>query len=211
MNSADGWSQTTTINYSCGEFYEKTFDFNQTVTNLPAGTYGFAASAFQRPGTAADSYTAYAAGTDNVSAFIYAGSDNKKICNICSDMQTSKLGGSESTVGTTYYVPFNMQAASIYFGKGLYSNLVYSTVNSDGASLKVGIRSNNMGGSYWAIFDSFHLYYYGSTSKETLLGIGNITAGSRQADGGTYSLTGQKVDESYKGIVIRNGKKVMQR
>ena len=39
ITDGEGWSSKPTISFSCGEFFEKTFDFNQTVTGLPAGTY----------------------------------------------------------------------------------------------------------------------------------------------------------------------------
>ena len=60
--------------------------------------------------------------------------------NIAAEAQTSKTGGSESTVGGNKYVPNNMQAASLYFAKGLYNNDVCGRVGTNGGSLKVGIK-----------------------------------------------------------------------
>ena len=214
MASADGWSQSPTLNYNCGEFYETTFDFYQTVANLPAGSYQFAARAFQRPGQAAAAYSAYTAGTSSVSAFIYAGSDSKRINNICTELQNTKLGGSESTVGSTYYIPNNMQAASIYFGQSLYDNRIATSVAKDDSSLKVGLRSNNMGSYYWVIFSDFRLYYYGSTDKSTLLGIKDIASEPASAStDGIYTLDGRRLNVGnasslQSGIYIIGGKKV---
>ena len=39
LKDGEGWSTKPAISFSCGEFFEKTFDFNQTLTALPAGTY----------------------------------------------------------------------------------------------------------------------------------------------------------------------------
>ena len=112
MDAADGWSIAPTINYSCGEFYEKTFDINQLVKNLPEGTYQFRAQGFQRPGRASE------CSSKTVTAFIYAGLKSTRLAHITSDAQTSKLGGNESSVGGKYF-PNDMEAASIYFDKGL--------------------------------------------------------------------------------------------
>ena len=52
-------------------------------------------------------------------------------------------------------------------------------------------------------------------SKEAAASIQEITAiqnvKSVKADGIIYNIAGQKVDASYKGIVIKNGKKYMQK
>lgn len=34
LTDGEGWSSKPTISFSCGEFFEKTFDFNQTVTGF---------------------------------------------------------------------------------------------------------------------------------------------------------------------------------
>ena len=164
MNSGEGWSVAPTINYSCGEFYEKAFDMNQKVDGLPAGTYAFCAQAFQRPGRPES-----CSGTV-VNAYIYAGSKSEKLAHAVSEAQVRKLGGSESYVGGKY-IPNNMEAASIYFKKGLYENRVLTTVDSDGGSLKAGLRCAAMNSYYWVIFDNFRLYYYGSKSIDDVTGI----------------------------------------
>ena len=175
MDSTDGWNGTMpTLNYSSGEFYEKTFDFNQTVANLPSGSYQFRVQGYQRPGSSTDSWTAYQAGTDNVTAYLYAGNDSKQLVNICSDAQTKKLGGSESTVGTSNYIPNNMQAASIYFSKKLYDNSLDTTLDNNG-SLKLGVRCTKSDSYYWTIFDNFRLYYFGHPKKGDINGDGRVS------------------------------------
>lgn len=42
-------------------------------------------------------------------------------------------------------------------------------------------------------------------------GINDVTIDPQQSTGGTYNLAGQKVNAAYKGIVIRNGKKVLNK
>ena len=213
MSNTDGWSgDMPTLNYSCGEFYEKTFDFNQTITGLPAGAYTVGVQGFQRPGNATTAYSNYTAGKNTVTAYLYAGSKSQKLANICVDMQTKKLGGSESTVGSNNYVPNNMQAASLYFNKGLYQNTVEANVANNGGSLKIGVRSSTMNSNYWVIFNNFTLSYYGDHMPEAadataITTLESLTGRSRN---GIYTLSGQKVRNTHKGIYIQDGKKVVR-
>ena len=108
-DNTDGWSVAATVSYGCAEFYEKTFDFNQTIIGLPAGTYAFCANAFQRPGS--NTQAASAA----VNAQIYAGNKNSKLAHITDDAQIKSVGkGQEVTYGSKY-APNDMKAASAYF------------------------------------------------------------------------------------------------
>lgn len=219
MDATEGWSDQPAISYSCGEFYQTAFDMNQTIKNLPAGTYQFCAKGFQRPGNAATAYNNFIAGTDQISAYIYAGTQSNKLAHIASEAQTQKLGGNESSVGTspTMYIPNNMQAASIYFAKGLYENRLPCTVNTDGASLKMGLRSSIMNSSYWCIFDDFRLYYYGSMNVDVLTSIQTTqTTADHQKSKGIYSIDGRlikadtvNIDNIQPGIYIINGKKMV--
>ena len=168
--NSDGWTGSPAISYGCGEFYEKTFDFSQTVKNLPAGTYAFFAQGFQRPGSSSSSYRDYKAGNNKVYALIYAGTKNEKLAHICDTILSRKVGkGNETAVASGKYVPNNMQAASAYFQKGMYENQVLGSVATNGGSLKVGIKSTSMPTNYWTVFDNFRLYYYGSKTTETSL------------------------------------------
>lgn len=209
-NNSDGWSVTATVSYSCAEFYQKTFDFNQTVKNLPAGYYQVGVQAFQRPGSAADAYTAYNSDNDNVTVFLYGATKAKKIKQICAEMQTKKLGGSESTVGGNKYVPNNMEAASIYFKKGLYENRVTTSVASKGGSLKMGIRSTKMDNSYWAIFDNFQLYYFGDVDPDNTTGITEHQVKQPSANS-YYDLQGRQLQYQPRrsGLYIIGGRKVI--
>ena len=163
MDSTEGWSDSPTINYSCAEYYQMTFDFYQIVKNLPGGTYQMRSNAFQRPGKAEEC-------TDRTTtAYIYAGSDSRNLAHITSDAQTKKLGGAESYVNGKYF-PNDMQAASIYFGKGLYENHVTTSLANDGGQLRMGIRGTTADGYYWSIFDNFRLYYYGSLDSDRVDG-----------------------------------------
>ena len=208
LDRADRWegTQTPTINYSCAEFFEKTFDFYQEHEKLPGGYYIVKVQGFQRPGTSTDAYNNYAAGRNTVTAFLYAGNKNMKIAHIAQDAQSKKLGGKETAVGSNMYIPNDMQAASLYFKQGLYENTIENTVEKDGGSLKFGLRSSTMSGSYWVIFDNFRLYFLGKTTPD-MQGITTIEQSVPQA-GQYYDLQGRRVVNPTKGIYIVGNKKV---
>ncbi len=164
MDSTDGWTGTPSLAYSSAEFYERTFNFYQSINNLPGGEYQLLAQGFQRPGSYTNAYNDYAAGNNNVTAELYAGAvtNATKLKHIAEDAQKKKVGkGVEKAVGSTVYIPDNMEAASAYFAKGLYENSVDATLDKDGGSLRIGIRSTSMPASYWVIFDNFRLHFFG--------------------------------------------------
>ncbi len=213
-DGTNGWNGGGTVNYDCVEFYEKTFDFNQTVSGLPAGKYRFCAQGFQRPGTSIGAYNDYKAGTNNPTALIYAGSSTAKLHHICDTILSRKIGkGNEATVTSSKYVPNDMESASAYFEKGLYENSVNGEVASNNGSLKVGIKSTSMPSSYWAIFNSFRLYFYGKMGEE-LLGIDSLQGQTAQHRQGIYSIDGRRLSSDATlrpGLYIVNGRKVVVR
>ena len=74
-------------------------------------------------------------------------------------------------------------------------------INSDGAEATLNILSDNLGiRLYKAIFYE--------TEENIPTGISTVKA-AQANDAVIYNLAGQKVTESYKGVVIKNGKKVV--
>jgi hypothetical protein len=138
------------------------------------------------------------------------------VAHIGTEASTSKLGGSEVSVGDpARYIPDNMEAASKYFAKGLYTNEVMAELTSDGQSLKIGLRCTSSSDGYWTIFDNFHLYYYGDMTKEHITDIDEVATGADNVPAAVYNLHGQKVGNSLeglpRGIYIVNKKKVLVR
>ena len=205
-SNTDGWSVSATVSYQCAEFYEKNFNFNQTVKNLPAGTYAFCAQGFQRPGPYDSS-----AGV-SVNAVIYAGtSSTARLAHITRDSQTSKVGvGREKTMNGKY-VPDNMEAASAYFEKGLYENKVLTTTTKNGVQLQFGIRCPSMNNSYWVIFNNFRLYFYGGVSIDDVTAVNAPLMNNEKVNNELYDLQGRRVENPGKGLYILNGKKVVIR
>ena len=212
--TADGWTGGATVSYGCAEFYQKTFDFSQTVKNLPVGTYAFCGQGFQRPGSSSTAYSDYKAGSNKVNAVIYAGGNSESLAHICDGIQTRKVGkGNETALTSGRYVPNDMQSADAYFKKGIYENRVVAAVTSDDGLLKVGVKSTSMPSNYWAIFDNFRLYYYGSKSVDEVTAVPAVQHSDLITANSVYDLQGRKVSEPgiRKGIYIVNGKKMIVR
>lgn len=218
IDDASGWSMSPTFNYSCLEFYQATFDFNQTIQNLPAGTYQVKMQGFQRPGSSANSYDAYVSGKNNVTTVLYANSTTEKIKHIATEAQTKKLGGAESTVGSspTMYMPNDMNAASIYFDKGLYENTVTAELKTDKTNLKIGLRCSSSNDYYWTIFDNFRLYYFGAMEKDVVNDIDEVMLPTDSSVFDIYSITGVRVRSAATtleglpaGMYIIGGRKVL--
>ncbi len=226
LDEKEGWVGAPTLNYSCGEFFEVAFDFNQTLTNMPAGTYVLRAQAFQRAGLAETAYRAYINGTTSrISTFLYAGSHSARVHNICDYGQEKKLGvGNEQEVGDpVIYIPNDMRSAANYFKQGFYDNEVATELKEDGSEMKIGIRCKNGNSHYWSIFDNFRLFYYGSMPLDVVTGVEAYTQPFPDGKGtvatAIYDLSGRKVGEVSgkqglplqlpKGIYILNGKKVV--
>lgn len=209
-----GWSITPTYNYSCGEFFEMTFNFYQRLKAMPAGTYKLKAQAFQRPGDYTTAYNNYTAGTDNTVATLYAGSTSKTIKHIASEAGDTKISTQDVSVGSpAKYIPNTMYSASLYFNKDLYENEVVTTLANDNSNLTVGLKSTSYNTSYWTVFDNFRLYYYGSmTADDVINDIKEVQNYMDSDNTEIYNLQGVKVGTSIeglpKGIYIVNKKKV---
>ena len=162
-NSTEGWSLAPTHNYGAIEFYQTTFDFYQTLPDMPAGTYQLTANAFQRPGEPAAVYTAFTSGTDDVSAELYINSTSKKVANLMAEQQSSSISNGEFTTSGNTFVPNTMEAGSNYFVAGKYTNSLQSQFAA--GSLRIGLRGTVSGSYYWTMADNFHLYYFGSDGQ----------------------------------------------
>ena len=213
-DATTGWTSATAPNYGGkgAEFYERTFNFYQTLTNMPVGIYQLKAQAFQRPGEPSVVYTQYKAGTSKISAELYIDTESTAVKNICIDSQRTSLHSSDKQLATGVYVPNSMDGAAKYFAKGLYDNGVILDQTTSGANFKVGIRCNQSESYYWTMFDSFRLYFYGQ--NRTIVGIETI--GEDKIMNGeriVYDLSGRKIVNGQlpKGVYIINGKKVFVR
>ncbi len=107
--------------------------------------------------------------------------------------------------GTTYFYPASMYGFYMWCENNpdAVTNKVKFTINS-GENVEIGIRKTAAIGSDWVIMDDFELFYLsGETFKQVLTGIADVKA--PKANKGTFNIAGQRVDDSYKGLVIKNG------
>jgi len=160
-----GWTATTGSGYGFTEleYWQKTFDFNQTLTGLPAGVYVVKVQGYERPinlNTA--DHTGYTNGWDALNSRFYATASGVKTFQPLKNI----FAETTCTVGASIdglIFPNNMSDAQAAFTAGLYDNeLGYLTVDAAG-TLAIGISStydNNRSGR-WNVFDNFRLYYYG--------------------------------------------------
>lgn len=113
--------------------------------------------------------------------------------------------------GTTYYFPSSMQGFYQWCltNPEAVSNKVRITIEK-GETLEIGIRKTASINSDWVIFDDFELYYLtGDKFKETETGVENIKIATDD-NAPAYNVAGQPVNNSYKGIVIKKGVKVLK-
>lgn len=222
-DGTDGWSASVAPawDYQENEYYEKSFNFSQTIPNMPVGNYELHAQAFHRPGETDAVYTAFSGGKDNTAVYLMLDTKEAKVKNIMADRQKTELyndGGwaSDKKLADNTYVPNSMAGAAQYLKKGLYDNLVQATLAANGP-LKVGIRGVNSTSYYWALFDNFRLYYFGRMPFEGLTTISQPVAYDQGESGQPviYTLTGQRVSVPFNalpsGIYVVGGKKVLKR
>lgn len=156
--------------YKNCEVYQGTFDIYQDITNIPDGVYELSVLAFQRVAENNVASKAHDAGTEDITAFIYA-----------NDLETPFTSpytyGMKANSGDDYkytlngeevYIPNSMKgmAAATTENPNAYTVTVPMLV--EGGTLRVGVREkrrpSNVNGSWgdWAIWDNFRLKYVGS-------------------------------------------------
>ena len=161
-NTTEGWTGATVVggrsdatSNQCQEFYEKNFNMYQTVTGVPNGIYRLKWKGFHRPGTKDDVYAAYTAGEDNASAVVYAGSVQKTLKNIASEMSDTQLDNTDYEGGGRYF-PDQMEGVRKYFDAGYYADELEVEVTDN--TLTIGVKNTEeMGTRHWVIFSDFEL------------------------------------------------------
>ena len=220
MDQLTGWTGKPALNHSSGEFYQATFDFNQTISNLPVGSYQLRVQAFQRPGSAETAYQAHMSGDDKVTTEIYLGDHSCKVKQAVTEAREMPIGvGNESMLPSNpaKYIPNDMLSASEYFANGLYENNVSARVETENASLKLGIRCTFSDNMYWSIFDNFRLYYFGNMPFDEVMPVKKIQVQTQSVsdrvftiDGRAINMHGKGVESLPHGVYIIGGKKVVR-
>ena len=168
-DATTGWTSTNGepgYDAQGAEFFEKTFNFYQTMENMPAGVYELRANAFQRPGTYDAVLDPYLKGTAKVTTSLFIGNTAKAVKHICDDRQSSAVfndggWGSDKKLSDNTYIPNCMTGAEKYFARGFYERSVCAQQSTKGGSFRVGIKCTSAPTAYWMMFDSFRLYFFG--------------------------------------------------
>ena len=212
-DATNGWTSTNGdpgYDAKGAEFYERTFNFYQTLEQMPAGVYQLRANAFQRPGSADDVFAPYTAGTATVTSSLYIGSTAAPIRHICDDRQPQALfndggWGSDRQMADGTYIPNSMTGAERYFAKGFYDSSVSAEVSTSGGNLRVGLRCSKAPTYYWTMFDHFRLFFFGQ--NQAPLGIDDVVHPTMNAKR-FYDLQGRLLQgQPQRGIYIHNGQK----
>lgn len=162
--------------YKNCEVYQGTFDIYQDITNIPDGVYELSVLAFQRVAENGVASKAHDAGTEDITAFIYANDLETPFTSPYTYGMKEPSGGKPADYeyilnGETVYIPNTMQgmAAATTENPDAYTVTVPMLV--EGGTLRIGVREkrrpSNINNSWgdWAIWDNFRLKYVGSKGE----------------------------------------------
>lgn len=174
-NGKEGWTvkegnPTFNDTYKNCEVYQNTFDIYQDITNIPDGVYELSVLAFQRVAENGVASKAHDAGTEDITAFIYA-----------NDLETPFTSpytyGMKANSGDDYkytlngeevYIPNSMKGMAAATTENPNAYTVTVPMFVEGGTLRIGVREkrrpSNVNNSWgdWAIWDNFRLKYIGS-------------------------------------------------
>lgn len=119
--------------------------------------------------------------------------------------------------------PFDTQIGDNYYPASMYGfymacqqhpEAVTSEVTitiEDGETLQFGIKKDAKISEDWVIFDDFELEYLsGESFARSYVGVDNVTVNATE-NGAVFNMAGQRVGNDFKGIVIKNGVKVLNK
>lgn len=178
-NTNQGW-EFSWRNGTCNnrvdamEFWNSTFDIHQNLMNLSAGHYKVSVQSFFRCKDNQNGYQDYLNGSENVTGYLYAGTNEKKLVSVYAQSFTENLEGScwgYSTGDwwnqTTIYFPNTMESGTRAFKDGYYWNEL--EFDHDGGDLIIGLRNDEYINNNWCLFDNFKIEYFGEVVPITKL------------------------------------------
>lgn len=225
-SNTNGWTvgAGAAYNYSELEFYvdkTKTVTLAQLVKGMPKGTFTLKMQGFQRPGSNDQVYADYNTGNNKVTVNLEMTMATRqfaiqKVKNIMEERQKSQVHNDDKKLADGTYVPNTMASTRLHFDKGYYEN-VLTGYTEDSGDLRIFLRGSNNASSSWTICDNFRLYFLGALPLEDIQEKITSVQSPIEATGcklqttGIFNLNGQRVNESHKGIVIKNGKKYIMK
>ena len=146
--------------FAAENYWGASVESYQTLRGLPAGKYRLSCYGFYRDGSATEAGAKYANGTEDIKAYLFAGSNQTPLSSIMVGANTSNSdGGAEASSGK--WVPNDMAQAVLFFFRGRYPAVTVDAIVGDDGQLKVGIRKDVGTEQKWTIWDRFRLTYYG--------------------------------------------------
>jgi len=108
----------------------------------------------------------------------------------------------------SYYYPASMQGfLNVCKKHGDDVTVKVQVVLAENGSITIGLDKVKAIGSDWVIFDDFELLYLdGEAFKKVADGI-KVVEENVVPSNGTFNMAGQRVNDNFKGLVIKNGKK----
>lgn len=201
-DGAKGWNVSTNFTQANGavaEYWNTSFDFSQTIENMPKGEYEVSVQSFYRNGSVSDAVSAHVNGTEKSCAVLYANDSEEPIMSIY-DESVTQYGLSP------YTYPDNVATANEAFNKfGLYTSALRLSHNTTGP-ITIGIRKMEHVASDWCCFDNFTLKYLGEPSSVN----GNIKANVQKHK--LYTLDGCEVRNKgmHGKVYIKDGQKIIE-
>lgn len=177
-NGKEGWTvkegnPTFNGTYKNCEVYQGTFDIYQDITNIPDGVYELSVLAFQRVAENGVASKAHDAGTEDITAFIYANDLETPFTSPYTYGMKEPSGGKPDDYkynlnGEDVYIPNSMQGMAAATTENPEAYTVTVPMLVEGGTLRIGVREkrrpSNINNSWgdWAIWDNFRLKYIGS-------------------------------------------------
>lgn len=177
-NGKEGWTvkegnPTFNGTYKNCEVYQGTFDIYQDITNIPDGVYELSVLAFQRVAENGVASKAHDAGTEDITAFIYANDLETPFTSPYTYGMKEPSGGKPGDYkynlnGEDVYIPNSMQGMAAATTENPEAYTVTVPMLVEGGTLRIGVREkrrpSNINNSWgdWAIWDNFRLKYIGS-------------------------------------------------
>lgn len=184
-NGKTGWSGSsfTQVTNGVAEFYNKTFNTYQLLTDMPAGYYRLQAQGFYRNGNKSTGYSAHKNNREQLLAKLYI--------NTASTPFMSLFDESAPYTVSPYNYPDDIAGANTAFNtdSAYTDNMVTYQLTAEG-DLKIGVQKTTSKSDDWTCFDNLKLYYLGSTD-----GISDVRP-SQEASVDVYTIGGVKLRSS---------------
>lgn len=158
-----GWEAGTILpvvngTFQNAELFQSLNSAAQKIIGLKAGNYKLTVQGFHRA-TGNDGGTAYNAGTETISAFLFAGANSIEMKSLYSEPVDNALANQHKNGW-----PNGMEGMHVYCEKypDRYLNEITFSVNSPNESMLIGINIETKGGGSWTCWDNFKLYVEGT-------------------------------------------------